>query len=156
MPARGSYGTFARMSSRRISAFLSVMSCGWISAISSIGSISVRITAQVRPSMSPRVTRRIASFYHNILLGPDEHRKAAAHRRRSPALPMGEMGSVPRRPLLGHGARGLQRRRRRVGVPAARPRAVEGLPLGGGRHRRLLRSLSDPLLVDGLLERARS
>ena len=45
--------------------------------------------------------------------------------------------------------------RRRVGLPAARSGAVEGVSLGRGRHRRLLRSLSDPLLGDGVLERAR-
>src|SRR5438270_13715032 len=150
MPARGSYGTLARMSSRRISTFLSVMSCGWIRTISSIGSIKVMITALVRPSMSPRVTRRIADFYHNILFGPDEHRKGTPHGRC--AVPLGEVGSVPRRSLLGNGARGLQRQRRRLVVSAARAGPLEGLSLGRGRHRRLFRPLSDPLLVDGVLE----
>src|SRR5581483_2509273 len=58
------------MSSLRTGTFLSVMSCGWTSTISSIGSLSVMMTALVRPFISPRVTRRISGFYHNILPGP--------------------------------------------------------------------------------------
>src|SRR5579884_2860265 len=68
------------MSSRPIGTFLSVMSCGCTSTISSIGSFSVMITAPVRPSRSPRVTRRIClRFYHDEcgMLNVDVERRDA-------------------------------------------------------------------------------
>ena len=51
-------------------------------------------------------------------------------RDRQPVVPV---GPVPVRAGLGHGARGLQRRRRRLGLLPARPRPVAGLPLERGR-----------------------
>ncbi len=55
-------------------------------------------------------------------------------RRRLAAL-----GSVPQRQAVGHGPRGLQRRRRGLEPLHPRAGAQPGLPLGRGRHRRLLR-----------------
>ncbi len=66
---------------------------------------------------------------------------------------MAPLGPVPLRSRVGNGARGLQRERRRVGLPASRSRALEGVPLGRGRHRRVLRSLPAPLLLARALER---
>ena len=70
---------------------------------------------------------------------------AAAGGRRPPR----ERGSTRRargtsgvrtvRARLGHGPRGLQRRRRRLGVLPARPRPLAGVPLERGRDGRLLR-----------------
>ena len=52
------------------------------------------------------------------------------------------LGPVPERAPVGHGARGLQRGRHGLGVPAARPRPLARLPLGRGRARRLLATSS--------------
>ena len=49
------------------------------------------------------------------------------------------LGPVPQRAPVGHGPRGLQRRRRRVVLLPPRPRPLPRLPLGRGRHGRLLR-----------------
>ena len=56
---------------------------------------------------------------------------------------------------MGHRPRGLQRRRRRLGLLPARPRPQQGLPLGRGRPGRHLRPLPDPVLRPRPLERAR-
>ena len=56
---------------------------------------------------------------------------------------------------MGHGARGLQRQRDRVGVPAARPRPLAGVSLGGGRPGRVLRRRAAPLPRACALERPR-
>ena len=53
-----------------------------------------------------------------------------------------QLGPVRERAAVGHGARGLQRRRDRLGVPAARPRPLPGVSLGRGRARRLLATSS--------------
>ena len=66
------------------------------------------------------------------------------------------LGAVPERAAVGHGARGLQPRRHRLGVLSARPRALARLSLGRGRHRRHLRQPPAPLLRARALERARS
>ena len=63
--------------------------------------------------------------------------KAPAWRRtgeRTKALE--PLGALPRGAGVGHGARGLQRRRRRLGLLPARPCALAGLPLERGRPRR--------------------
>ena len=70
--------------------------------------------------------------------------RARGSPRSATNLRLAALGPVRRRALLGHGARGLQRRRRRLGLPAARPGAQQGLPLGRGRHRRHLRPLPAP------------
>ena len=49
------------------------------------------------------------------------------------------LGPVPVRARLGHGARGLQRRRHGLGLLPPRPRALARLPLERGRARRHLR-----------------
>ena len=50
--------------------------------------------------------------------------------------PLEEMGPVPQRAPVGHGARGLQRARQRVGLLPARSRAQPRVSLGRGRPRR--------------------
>ena len=87
-----------------------------------------------------------------------EHDRRKHPPRRLPA-PQGALETVGPLRLgagLGHRARGLQRGRDRVGLPAARPRPIARLPLERGRHRRRLRSSPDRLPRDGALERARS
>jgi hypothetical protein len=56
---------------------------------------------------------------------------------------------------MGHGARGLQRGRHGVGLPAARPRALARLSLGRGRHCRHLRRPAAALLRARVVERRR-
>ena len=53
--------------------------------------------------------------------------------------PLVRVGPLPLRAGVGHGARGLQRRRRRVGLVPARPRPVARLPVERGRDGRALR-----------------
>ena len=65
------------------------------------------------------------------------------------------LGTLPERARLGHGPRGLQRRRHRLGVLPARSRALARLPLERGRPRRHLRSPPEDLLCARALERAR-
>src|SRR4029077_5784612 len=86
----------------------------------------------------------------------DECRETTSERRRAPSRSLAQVGSVSRGPRLGNGARGLQREWRCLVLPAPRAGSLQGVSMGRGRHRRLLRSLSDLLLVHGLLERARS
>src|SRR5438105_6837829 len=59
LPTPDWYGRLAMMSSSVMCRRLSVMSCGWTSTISSMSSQVVIKTAQVSPSRSPRVTRRM-------------------------------------------------------------------------------------------------
>ena len=65
------------------------------------------------------------------------------------------LGAVPHRAAVGHGARGLQRRRRRLGLLPARPRPLARLPLERGRPGRHLRRPAAALLRAGALERPR-
>ena len=69
--------------------------------------------------------------------GPDQRGATPARgpRRRAVAV----LGSVPQRAPVGHGARGLQRQRRRVVVLLPRPGALARLPLGRGRPGRAVR-----------------
>src|SRR5438132_3293155 len=111
-------------------------------------------------NVKPTIWREKHSTFNiqhlTFLVHSYEYRKAAPLGRCPPADSLAEVGSVSRRPLLGNRPRGLQRERRRLVVSAPRSRAIKSVPLVRGRHRRIFRSLSDPLLVDGLLERARS
>src|SRR5215467_16378019 len=66
------------------------------------------------------------------------------------------MGTLSFRKILGHRSRGLQQRRERLGLLPPRLGPEQGIPVGGGWPRRLLRPLPDPLLRPRLLERARS
>ncbi len=66
---------------------------------------------------------------------------------------MEAMGSVPERAAVGHGARGLQRGRQRLGLLQPRPGALARLPLGRGRDRRHLRRQADALLRARAVER---
>ena len=86
--------------------------------------------------------------------------RAAADRRARPARRvaghdgrLAAVGSLPRRPAVGHGARGLLRRRRRLVVVPVRPRPRPGLPLGRGRSRRHQRPVRLPQLRGGAVER---
>ena len=63
------------------------------------------------------------------------------------------MGSVRVRARLGLGARGLQRRRRRVVLVSARPRPVARLPLERGRDGRPVRRVRPPEPWPGAVER---
>ena len=64
------------------------------------------------------------------------------------------VGSVRQRAPVGHRPRGLQRRRRRLVVPAPRPRPIAGLPLGRGRHGRVLRRRAAAVPRAGAVERS--
>ena len=64
-----------------------------------------------------------------------------------------EVGPVPERAPVGHGAGGLQRGRRRLGLLYPRSGPLPGLPLGGGRPGRALRRQTAPLLRPGPVER---
>ena len=66
------------------------------------------------------------------------------------------LGAVPERAPVGHGARGLQPGRQRLGLLHARSGALARLPLGRGRPRRHLRRSPAPLLRARAVERARS
>src|ERR1700730_8036962 len=66
------------------------------------------------------------------------------------------LGAVPQRARVGHGARGLQPERRRVGILSARSRAVARIPLERRWSRGNLRSSSDDLLRAGAVEWTRS
>ena len=76
-------------------------------------------------------------------------RTACASRRLVP------VGPLPQRAAVGHGPRGLQRRRRGVGLPPARPRPVPGLPVGRGRPGRVLRRRAAAVPGAGAVERPR-
>ena len=65
------------------------------------------------------------------------------------------MGPVRQRAAVGNGPRGLQRRRRGVGLPAPRPRPVPRVPMGRGRHGRVLRHRAAAVPGPGAVERAR-
>ena len=69
---------------------------------------------------------------------------------------MEALGPVPQRAPVGHGARGLQRQRRRLELLHPRSGALAGLQVGRGRHRRVLRRPSAAVLRDRRVERRRS
>ena len=68
---------------------------------------------------------------------------------------MEEVGTLPERAPVGHGPRGLQPRRQRLGLLLPRPVALARLPLGRGRPRRHLRRQAAPVLRARAVERAR-
>ena len=77
-------------------------------------------------------------------------------RREARTAPLEALGAVPLRAPVGHGARGLQPGRHRLGLLPARPRALARLPLGRGRPRAASRDHHQrALLRAGALERAR-
>ena len=63
------------------------------------------------------------------------------------------VGSLCQRAPVGDGPRGLQRGRRGLELPAARPRPVPGLPLGRGRPGRVLRHRAAAVPGAGAVER---
>ena len=73
-------------------------------------------------------------------------------RWREPVVPV---GSLRGRAGVGHGARGLQRRRRRVVVFPARSRPFAGLPLERGRDGRAVRRVRADVPRAGAVERPR-
>ena len=72
---------------------------------------------------------------------------------RAPRDPVEEMGTLPQRTAVGHGARGLQRQRQRLGLLQPRPRALARLPLGRRRTGWHLRRAAAALLRSRALER---
>ena len=84
----------------------------------------------------------------------DERGTAATSQRRARG-PLEALGPVPFRAPVGHGSRGLQRERRRLGLFPARPRPFARLSLGRRRHRRHLRPPSAHLFRDRVMERKR-
>ncbi len=66
------------------------------------------------------------------------------------------LGTVPERARLGHGARGLQPPRHRLGVLPARPRAIARISVERGWPCRHLGPPPEDLLRAGAVERARS
>ncbi len=83
-------------------------------------------------------------------------RRAGAPRRGHPGRAALEaLGAVPQRAPVGHGARGLQPGRQRLGLLPARPGAPPRLPLGRGRPRRHQRRHPAAVPRAGALERAR-
>ena len=68
---------------------------------------------------------------------------------------MAQVGPLPQRAPVGHGPRGLQRRRRRVVVLHPRPGPLARLPLGRGRHGRRLRRPRAGVPGPGAVERRR-
>ena len=81
-------------------------------------------------------------------------RAEAAERGPRGGDPLEEVGPVPQRAAVGHGPRGLQRERQRVGLLHPRPVPLPGLPVGRGRPRRVLRRQAAPVLRPRPLERA--
>ena len=70
--------------------------------------------------------------------------------------PLEEVGALPQRAAVGHGARGLQPGRQRLELLLARPVPFAGLPVGRGWPRRYLGRWTAALLCAGAVERARS
>ena len=66
---------------------------------------------------------------------------------------MEEVGALPQRAPVGHGARGLQRQRRRLELLQPRPGALARLPLGRGRPGRHQRRPPGAVLRAGAVER---
>ena len=66
----------------------------------------------------------------------------AAERRPRGGHPLEEVGTLPERAAVGHGARGLQPGRQRLGLLHPRPVPLARLPLGRGRPRRASRTTS--------------
>ncbi len=77
--------------------------------------------------------------------------------RRSPRghAALAPLGSLCQRAAVGHGARGLQRERRPLGIPHPRSGTLARLSLGRGRHRGHLRRRAAALLRACALERRR-
>ena len=80
-----------------------------------------------------------------------EHVRLDEARERDGSLE--EVGAVPQRTAVGHGPRGLQRRRRRLELLHPRPGPLARLPLGRGRPGRHLRRPAAALLRAGPVER---
>ncbi len=109
------------------------------------------VTAIAQPRAVPVV--RYSEQFHRE--DPDDRRARAAGARPPGAGTLAAVGAVPQRAAVGHRPRGLQRRRRRLGLPPARPCPQPGLPLGRGRHRRRLRRPAAALPRARPLERPR-
>ncbi len=92
----------------------------------------------------------------------DDERRARAGRgvraaggRAAPGRRLVPVGPVRERTPVGHRAGGLQRRRRRLDLSPTRPRPFSRLPVGRGRHGRLLRRGAAALPGPGAVERSR-
>src|SRR5262245_648157 len=86
----------------------------------------------------------------------NERRARTPGRRSRRENPLEEMGSLPERTAMGYRPRGLQRRRKRLGLLQSRPGAIARVPLGRRRARWNFRRSATPLLRAGAVERQRS
>ena len=77
--------------------------------------------------------------------GHDDAERRRLAEARDARRALATLGSVPVRAAVGHRPRGLQRRRRRLGVLHPRPGAFARLPLGRGRPRRVSPTTSSSL-----------
>ena len=77
----------------------------------------------------------------------------AAGGRAAPGRALVPVGAVCQRAPVGDRPRGLQRGRRGLDLPAARPRPVARLPVGGGRPGRVLRHRAAAVPGAGAVER---
>ena len=102
------------------------------------------------PAARARAPRRRAAGIRCRL-----RRRRTAGESAEPQRALETLGTVPQRARLGHGPRGLQRRRRRLAILPARPRPLARLPLERGRPRRHLRPPSAHLLRARAVERPR-
>ena len=103
----------------------------------------------------PRRLRSRPAPHRTVTCGSSTPPNIDASPRSTTTSVLAAVGAVPLRSGVGHGPRGLQRRRRRLGIPPARHGPQQGLSLGRGRHRRALRPLPAPRLRPGVLERPR-
>ena len=87
-------------------------------------------------------------------LGDGPHEGGGTPARRAARGPVALHRAVPQRAAVGHGARGLQRQRRRVVVLQPRPGPLARLPLGRGRPGRDQRRAPTAVLRPGAVERA--
>src|SRR5262245_5430070 len=81
-------------------------------------------------------------------------RGETASRIAGPYRSLEALGAIRERAGLGYGAGGLHPAWHGLGVPAARTRALEGVPVGGGRAGGHLRPAAASLLCGGAVERA--
>ena len=113
---------------------------GWLKAFSSarllLGGVPLRWPAREAPGTlqvpKPGLARRRRCLERPAAEGNDRGGAATLRGARERGT-LEEMGTLPQRAPMGHGARGLQRERRRVELLHPRPGAFARLSLGRGR-----------------------